>query len=139
MSLARKHHHIARSGVVKRAGDGLAAAFNDGKGRRAARHAAEDLVQNRVGILRARVIRGEDHLVREPRGDAPHLGALRAVAVAAAAEHHEHARVGKAAHRREDVGKPVWRVGVVDEHGVVRLRRHDLRPSPHASAERKRA
>ena len=132
VSLAREHHHVAGAGVVERVGDGLAAAFQHGKRRRAVRHAGEDLVQNGVGVFRAGIIRGDDHLVREPRGDAPHFGALRPVAVAAAAEHDEHARVGKAADGRENIFQPVGRVRIINEHGVVRVRRHHLRPAAHA-------
>ena len=97
--------------------------------------ARDSRVMQNGGVFRAGIIRGDDYLVREPRSDAPHFGALRPVAVAAAAEHDEHARVGKAADGRENIFQPVGRVCIINEHGVVRVRRHHLRPAAHALTE----
>ena len=49
--------------------------------------AREDLRDDRLRLLRARVVGRDDRAVGEPRGDLPHQRALAAVAVAAAAEH----------------------------------------------------
>ena len=46
----------------------------------------DDLGDDRVGVLRARVVGGDDDLVGQARGDLAHERALAAVAVAARAE-----------------------------------------------------
>ncbi len=68
-------------------------------GRRRPGHAVEDLGDDRCGVLRARVVGGHDRDVGEPRRDLAHQRALAAVAVAAGAEHADHAAPAAAAPR----------------------------------------
>src|SRR4051812_1948828 len=80
--------------------------------------AGEDLVEDRLGVLRARVVAGHDDLVGELRREAPHQGPLAPVAVAAGAEHHDHSSPRcQLARGAQDVLQRVGRVRVVDEHG----------------------
>src|SRR5947209_10313418 len=82
MALARDHHDIPAPGHPDGVRDGLAAICRVLNLAPAAR---EDLLDDRLGILRARVVRGDDHLVGESAGDPAHDRALAAVTVAAAA------------------------------------------------------
>ncbi len=50
--------------------------------------ALEDLGDDRLGILRAGVVGGDEHVVGQPTSDLAHQRALASIAVAAAAEHH---------------------------------------------------
>ncbi len=81
------------------------------------RDAVHDLGDDRVGVLAARVVGRDDGEVGQPPRHPPHLRALAAVAVAAAAEHADQPPGGDLAGGREHVLEPVGRVRVVDEHG----------------------
>ena len=97
-------------------------------------------------VLGARVVGGDDRRGRRARTAAsPISGRLRAVAVAAGAEHDVHAAVGQLARGAQHVLERVGRVRVVDEHGerlalVDRLEAagHAVapRPAPRAAASR---
>ena len=99
----------------------------------------DDLRDDRLRVLRARVVGGDDGEVGQARGDLAHQRALVAVAVAAAAEHADAAaaRRSSSARRAEDVLQRVGRVGVVDEHGE-RLALLDRLEAPGAPAPRRR-
>ena len=77
-------------------------------------HALEDHRDDAVGVLAARVVVGDDDAVGEPFGRLAHQRALAGIALAAAAEHHEHAAARVRAHCRERLGERVGRVRVVD-------------------------
>ena len=76
-----------------------------------------DLGDDRLRVLRARVVGGDHGEVGEPVGDRPHQRALLAVAVAAAAEDADQppVRRGDLPRRDEHVLERVGGVGVVDE------------------------
>ena len=76
-----------------------------------------DLVDDRLRVLGARVVGGDDGDVGEPVGDLAHQRALVAVAVAAAAEDADQPSPGgrDLARGSEHVLERVGRVGVVDE------------------------
>ena len=75
-----------------------------------------DVVQNRVRILRARVIVGHEHDVRELIRHAAHLRALGGVAVAAAPEHGDDVRRARPPDARDGAPQRVRRVRVVHDH-----------------------
>ncbi len=81
----------------------------------------EDHVDDRRRILRARVVRRDDRQVGVARRDLAHDRALAAIAIAAAAEHHDQALVHHRAHRRDGALQPVGRVRVVDhaQHAAI--------------------
>ena len=56
---------------------------------RDAAHALLDVVDDRAGILGARIVGGHDRQIGALRGDPAHDRPLAAVAVATAAEHHD--------------------------------------------------
>ena len=82
--------------------------------------------------------------VRQPRRDLAHQRPLAAVAVAAGAEHADHAVcLRSVARRAQHVLERVGRVGVVDEHGEVlalldRLEATGTRPASGATGRRSR-
>src|SRR5215218_2480636 len=117
VALAGDHDDVARLGQLDRLGDRRAAVGFAFHVKRSAAHAAHDLVDDRLGRLRARVIRGHDHVVCQPCRDLAHQRALRAVAVAARAEHDQHAAGSELARRREHLLQRARLVRVVDEHG----------------------
>ena len=121
VALARDHDHVARRGVRHGAPDGLGAVVDDGGGVGCVKPGA-DLGEDPLGVLRARVVVGEDDAVGAALGDAAHERALLAVAVAAAPEDagERRRRRHHLADRREDVVERVRRVGVVhDGDGAV--------------------
>src|SRR5207247_3241212 len=81
--LARDHDDVVRLGGLDRVCDRGTAVPDD---LRVAVDAGHDLVDDRAGILAARVVGGHDRDVRELGGDPAHDRALLAVAVTAAAE-----------------------------------------------------
>ena len=140
VALARDHHHVARARHLEGAGDRVAPVDDDvALGPAAAVHAALDLLDDRLGRLAARVVRGDDDHVREPRGHGAHQRALAAVAVAAAAEDRDHAARPQLAHGLEQVLERVVGVGVVDDHREVLAGVHALQPARHAAQRREAA
>ena len=108
---------------------------------RARRHGpGHDLGDDRVGVLRARVVGGDDRDIGEPRGDLAHQRALAAVAVAAGAEDAEDApaAVDQLARGAQDVLERVGGVGVVDEHREVLTLLDGLEAPRHPHAARER-
>ena len=79
--------------------------------------AGEHLRDDRGGILAARVVGGDDRAVGEVDREPAHLRPLAAVAVAAAAEHADHAARGELARGAEDMLERARLVRVVDDHG----------------------
>ena len=76
-----------------------------------------DRLDDRLRVLRARVVGGHDRQVGEPRPDLPHQRALAGVAVAARAEDDDHAALGDRARRQQDVLERARLVRVVDDDG----------------------
>ena len=91
--LAGDHDHVARLGSGDRLGDRLAAV--DVCARRRGPAPTRISLDDRLGVLGARVVGGDDHPVGQPPGDLAHQRPLAAVAVAAAAEHHVQPAVGE--------------------------------------------
>ena len=85
--------------------------------------AREDLGDDRLGVLGARVVAGDVQDVGHGLGRRAHQRALGAVAVAAAPKTHMQPAAGEGACRGEHGVEPRGRVGVVDEHaeGLARL------------------
>src|SRR5262245_12449909 len=88
-------------------------------------HAGEHVEDDPVGILRPRVVGREPRQVRQLRGGAPHARALRAVAVAAAADHRDDAPRDDTPQVAQHVLHRVVGVRVVDDdrEGLPRLDR----------------
>ncbi len=78
--------------------------------------AGEDLLDDGLRILRARVVGGYDEHVRQLPGGPSHERALGAVAVAAAAEDAHEPTLRDLPRRAQDVRERVRGVGIVDEH-----------------------
>ncbi len=92
VALAGDDHDVAGRGRAPTARAAIAsAAVGEWSSRPVASACRRDLGDDRLGILRARVVGGHDHDVGQPRGDLAHQRALAAVAVAAGAEHADHA------------------------------------------------
>ena len=132
--LAGQHHYVAVRSVVECVGDRLAPVFQHGERRLRLVHPFENVVQDRIGRFGARIVRGDDHRVGKRRGDPSHARPLGAVAISPAAKHCDHTVFRKAADGGEDIFQSVRRVGVVDEHGVVRVRGQNLAAPTHAMA-----
>ena len=94
----------------------------------------DDLADDRVRLLAARVVRGHDREVGELRGDPAHQRPLATIAVAAAAEDADQPVLREVASRAQDVLERVGRVGVVDEDGE-RLALVDGLEAPGDAAE----
>src|SRR3954470_11127091 len=84
MALAGDDDDIAVGGQADRLLDGRAPVDLDAQV--VARDPGDDLRDDRLRILGARVVAGDDHLVGEPRRDLAHQRALAAITVAAGAE-----------------------------------------------------
>ena len=83
----------------------------------AAGDALGHLVDDRLRVLGAGVVGGDHGHVGQPPGDLAHQRPLGPVAVAAAAEDHDHPAAGDRPGRPEQVVEGVGGVGVVDQHG----------------------
>ena len=116
VALAREQHDVAGARLVHR-GEDRHLAVLDRLGR-AAGNAREHLLDDRVRILAARIVAGDDHVVGEPRGRRAHERALAGIALAAAAEHADQARARAPprAQRLERLLERIRRVRVVDDH-----------------------
>ena len=123
VTLVREHHRRAY---------GLRAVRN-AQTARPGRNALHDLVEDRFRVLRAGVVRREDRHRRLPRGYGPHLGALRTVAVAAAAAHHDELLLGTAylVDGLDDVLQGVGRMRIVDYNRTSRCRAYGLETAAH--------
>src|SRR5215208_1789615 len=83
----------------------------------AAGHPLGDLGDDRLRDLGAGVVGGDHGHVGQPPGDLAHERPLGPVAVAAAAEDHDHPAAGDRPGRPQDVVERVGSVGVVDQDG----------------------
>ena len=91
---------------------------------------SQDLPDDRLRILRAGIVGGDDHAVGQANGDLPHERALAPVAISAAAEHHVSRPpwpASSAPGRLQHVLERIRGVRVVDKHrellaGVDRLK-----------------
>ena len=79
--------------------------------------AALDLLDDPAGILAARIVRRDHDHVAQPAGDRAHQRALRAIAIAAAAEHRDQPPARQRPRRLEQVAQRVVGVRVVDDDG----------------------
>ncbi len=116
MALAGQHDYIAGLRRLERQGDGRPAVglLHQDLG---PAHAGPDLRGDGSGVLATRVVGGEDGEVGQAGGDLAHQRSLGPVAVAAAAEDHQHTPgPGHAAGTGEGLLKGVGGVGVVDQH-----------------------
>ena len=94
---------------------------------------ALDLFDDAVRILAARVVRRHDDEVAQPAGDRAHQRTLRAIAIAAAAEHRDQPAARQRPRRLEQVAQRVVGVRVVDDDGhFVAGAGHDLEAAGHA-------
>ncbi len=94
--------------------------------------AGDDLGDDRLRVLRARVVRRDDHDVGQLARRGAHQRSLAAVAVAAGAEDADHAPVAERARRAQHVGQRVRRVGVVDDEREVLALVDRLEAARHA-------
>src|SRR2546423_14146951 len=76
----------------------------------------DDLGDDRLRVLGARVVAGDHDLVGQPRGDRAHLRALAAVPVPAGAEDHDDPMARQLAGGPKDVVERVGRVRAADAH-----------------------
>ena len=91
-------------------------------------HAAHGLVDDVLRVLAARVVAGDHTVIGEFLGDRAHAGPLGDVAVAATAEHHDHALLRELLHGLQDVLQGVVGVGVIDEDGEILALVHRFEP-----------
>ena len=126
MSLAHQHDDIVLLCVCKCPVDRLRTIDNDLHRRIRILHALENIIDDGLRLLGARIIARYNAEIREIRRNFTHLRALGAVTVAAAAEQSNDTALCKAANGLEHVLHAVRRVCVVDEHGVIGIGRHDL-------------
>ena len=119
VALAGDHHHVARGARPRRPGDrGPPVGLHHGPGR-AVGHAGQDLGDDRLGLLGARVVRGDDrHVGEAPRPRRPSAGACpgrgrRRSRSTQISRPLARQLAGRPQHVLERVG----RVRVVDDHG----------------------
>src|SRR5205823_884962 len=132
VSLAGDNDDVGRGGAVDGVGDGVAAVLDRLDVR--AGDAGHDLLDDRLRILAAGVVAGDDDAVGHARGDLPHLRALPLVAVAAAAEDDPQPALRReVAHGGEELLQRVGLVSVVDDDGggVGRQRADILEAAAH--------
>src|SRR3954451_16202001 len=113
VALAGDDHDVARLGDRDRSLDRGAAVDLDVD---AAPAALQDLGDDGLRVLIARVVGRDDHDVGLVARDRAHERPLRAVAVAAGAEHDDQAAGGERARGAQHVVERVGRMRVVDEH-----------------------
>src|SRR5262249_49327010 len=153
MTLARDHHHVALAGPRDRREDCLAPIGDRPSRRRLGRPAARVarvlgpaappvdptgaghyLGDDLRGVLRARVVRGDDRHVGQGGSDLAHQRALAPIAVSTGADPTPPpppalARARQLARRAQDVLQRVGSVGVVDQHGEILALVHRLESS----------
>ena len=86
--------------------------------------------EDRERVFAARVVGGDPHAIGEASGELAHDRTLPAVPVAPAAEDDAEPARGELSSRREDALQGVWGVGVVDDHGRLRIA-HALEAPAH--------
>ena len=133
VALARQQHDVAGPGRLERGGDRgapvgdelqvLAAPLAGGLG------AARDLVEDRLAVLAARVLVGDDDEAGALPGDAAHLRPLRRVALAGRAEHRDEPAATCRRGRREQVED-----GLAARPGCGRSRRRRRTAGRHRCA-----
>ena len=128
VALPGDHHHVARLGLLDHLRD-RAAAVHLALGVRPG--ALHHLVDDRLRLLAARVVRGHEHAIGQPPRGIAHQRALAAVAVAARAEDHVQPTARDLARRAQHVLERVGRVGVVHEHAEVLALVHRLEAARH--------
>ena len=115
MALAGHQHHVVGAGHADRLGDRARAVAQDDRAG-AVGEAGDDVGDDRVAILAARIVVGDDRDIGAALGDRRHLRALAAVALAAAAEHADQLAGGKRTQRAQRLFQRVRGVRVVDDH-----------------------
>src|SRR5262245_58798890 len=151
MTFAGDEDHITRPRLQDRAEDSFAAVDHQVVIIADAGKPDPDVVQDQQRVFAARVVRGGDHEVAQPRGLLAHQWAFGAVAVAAAAEDSDHAAPGPAGalvglrvpHRSQRIDQGVRRVRVIDDYSdvlsvmtvmaVMAVRGHALEAARHAA------
>ena len=88
-----------------------------------------DLGRDLHRIFPARIVAGDERIIRQLGGDAPHLGTLAGIAIAAAAEGQQHAALRDFAQRGQHVLQGVVRVRVVHKHTERLPGRNHLQPT----------
>ena len=133
VALAGDDHHVARRGLGQRGADRGAAIDVDHERRR---HRRQDLIEDRPGILGARVVAGDHREIGAGRDHRAHERALAGIAIAAAAEHADEAPLRQRPQRAQQVVEGVGGVGVVDQHVEARVVVDALDPPRHAGHRR---
>ena len=92
VSLARKQHDVARSGLADRDSDGRPAVrflhvFDTGT-----LQSDDSVIHDGERVFAARIIGSQDHEIAAPSGSFAHEGTLGAVAIATASEDGDHSR-----------------------------------------------
>ncbi len=82
-------------------------------------HAAQHGPDDGGRVLRSRVVRCHDDPIGAGRRDRAHPRPLRVIAVPSGPEHDDHLPGGDGPGGLDDLGQPVGRVGVVDDHRDV--------------------
>src|SRR5437879_4264832 len=83
------------------------------------RIAGDDLSDDRLRLLRARVVTGDDAPVGQLGGDAAHLWALAGVPITAASEYDDDSTISCGPGAIQHLSQRIWSVGVIDEDGKV--------------------
>ena len=90
----------------------------------------EDLGDDRLGVLGARVVGGDDRQIGELRPDSAHLRPLVAIAITAGAEDGYHPARGQPPRRPQHVLQRVGGMGVVDKHPEALALARSARSAP---------
>ena len=114
VTLAGEQHEIVRRRDLERAGDRVATVFDPLV--RYSAHPRLDVVEDALRVFGPRVVARDDGEVRALRGDLSHERPLAAIAIAAAAKHHDEPASGERPDRVDGARQRVGRVRVVAEH-----------------------
>ena len=128
MALAGEEQRVAGPRLAQRRRDGQPPVGNTQSRHRA--HALLHIVDDRVRILRARVVRRHHGQIGELGGQLAHDRALAPVAVAATAEHHDDAARCERAQCTERALERIGRVRVVTQYGTGTIA-DELHPPGH--------
>jgi hypothetical protein len=126
VALPREKDHVPRPGHFQGVCDGLPPIRDPLKG--GAPHPGLDLVDDRVGILGPRIVRGHDDHVGAADGRTPHGGALPPIPIAAGTEDEDEAARIEGTERLQDPLERVRGVCVV-EHDRHRITNGELEPA----------